>query len=122
MLYFQLQAGRTVFIDEPDNFVALKEIQPWLLSATDAVDGGSGQLVIISHHPEIFNQWAVSHGIVAERDGCGPVRIRSLSPTSGSGLSPAEAIARGWTNPSMPGHSASAHRDLALHTDGREGQ
>ncbi len=98
VLYFQLQDGRTVFLDEPDNFVSLDEIQPWLLSAADVVDSGSGQLVLISHHPEIFNQWAVSHGLVAERDGCGPVRIRKFSPTPGAVLSPAETVARGWAN------------------------
>jgi predicted ATPase len=98
VLYFLLQEGRTVFLDEPDNFVALSEIQPWLLSATDIVDDGSGQLVISSHHPEIFNQWAVSHGLVTERDGCGPVRIRKFAPIPGVELTPAETIARGWSN------------------------
>ena len=98
VLYFLLQEGRTVFLDEPDNFVALDEIQPWLLSATDAVDDGLGQLVILSHHPEIFNQWAVSHGLVTERDGCGPVRIRKFAPVPDVDLTPAESIARGWSN------------------------
>jgi predicted ATPase len=98
VLYFLLQEGRTVFLDEPDNFVALDEIQPWLFSATDLVDGGSGQLVLLSHHPEIFNQWAVGHGLVTERDGCGPVRIRKFAPPPGIDLTPAETIARGWSN------------------------
>lgn len=98
VLYFLLQEGRTVFMDEPDNFVALAEIQPWLLSATDVVDGGSGQLVLLSHHPKIFDQWAVSHGLVTERDGCGPVRIRRFTPLPGIDLTPAETIARGWSN------------------------
>lgn len=98
VLYFLLQEGRTVFLDEPDNFVALHEIQPWLLSATDMVDDGLGQLVLVSHHPEIFDQWAVSHGLVTERDGCGPVRIRRFAPIPGVDLTPAETIARGWSN------------------------
>ena len=76
VLHFLLQQGRTVFLDEPDNFVSLDEIQPWLLSAADVVDGGSGQLVLVSHHPEIFNQWAVSHGLVTRarrvRSGANP--------------------------------------------------
>ncbi len=100
VLYFLLQQGRTVFIDEPDNFVSLDEIQPWLLSATDMVDAGSGQLVVVSHHPEIFNQWAISHGLVTERDGCGPVRVRPYSPPAGLPLTPAESVARGWANSS----------------------
>lgn len=98
VLHFLLQEGRTVFLDEPDNYVSLDEIQPWLLSAADIVDGGSGQLVLVSHHPEIFNQWAVNHGLVTARDGCGPVRIRNFSSTPGIELTPAETIARGWSN------------------------
>src|SRR5882724_1795288 len=96
VLHFLLQEGRTVFLDEPDNYVSLDEIQPWLLSAADVVDGGSGQLVLVSHHPEIFNQWSVSHGLVTERDGCGPVRIRRFTSVPGVGLTPAEMVARGW--------------------------
>jgi predicted ATPase len=98
VLHFMLQQGRSVFLDEPDNFVSLDEIQPWLLSATDIVDGGTGQLVLVSHHPEIFNQWAVSHGLVTEREGCGPVRIRNFSSLQGTDLTAAEVIARGWAN------------------------
>jgi hypothetical protein len=105
VLYFLLQEGRTVFLDEPDNFLSLDEIQPWLLSATDIVDGGTGQMVLVSHHPEIFNQWAVDHGLVTERDGCGPVRFRRFSAKPGIELTPAETIARGWMNQSDGGHA-----------------
>ena len=98
VLHFLLGQGRTVFLDEPDNFISLDEIQPWLLAATDMVDSGDGQLVLVSHHPEIFNQWAANHGLVTERDGCGPVRIRPFAQTGG--LLPAEAVARGWAVPS----------------------
>ena len=95
VVHFLLAQNRMVLIDEPDNFVSLDEIQPWLLAATDIVDDGSGQLVLISHHPEIYDQWAVDHGVVAERDGCGPVRTRKYIPPSGSVLSSAEAVAGG---------------------------
>jgi len=97
VVHLLLGQGRTVFLDEPDNFVSLDEIQPWLLSATDTVDDGDGQLVLVSHHPEIFDQWAVSHGLLTERDGCGPVRIRGYIQARDTGLTPAESIARGWT-------------------------
>lgn len=32
ILHFPIERGDTVFVDEPDNFIALREIQPWLLS------------------------------------------------------------------------------------------
>ncbi|HLJ11728.1 MAG TPA: AAA family ATPase [Planctomycetaceae bacterium] len=104
---FLLPEGRTVLLDEPDNYVSLDEIQPWLLSVTDIVDGGSGQLVLVSHHPEIFNQWAESHGTVAERESCGPIRTRKFSSAPGVELLPAEAVARGWTGASGAGGNGS---------------
>jgi hypothetical protein len=110
VLHFLLQEGRTVFLDEPDNYVSLDEIQPWLLSAADIVDGGSGQLVVVSHHPEFFNQWALSHGVVTERDGCGPVRIRKYSSTPGTELTPAETVARGWSSQSGSGATGISHQ------------
>lgn len=33
ILHFLMAKGHTVFIDEPDNFISLREIQPWLLAA-----------------------------------------------------------------------------------------
>src|SRR5258708_199774 len=31
ILHFLIMKGCTVFIDEPDNFISLREIQPWLV-------------------------------------------------------------------------------------------
>ena len=33
ILHFLISRGDTVFLDEPDNFISLREIQPWLLAA-----------------------------------------------------------------------------------------
>jgi hypothetical protein len=49
ILHFLKARGHTVFIDEPDNFIALREIQPWLLAAEEAVEDHHGQLILISH-------------------------------------------------------------------------
>ena len=40
-----------VGFDEPDNFIALQEIQPWLVSLCQAVEDHGSQALIISHHP-----------------------------------------------------------------------
>lgn len=96
ILHFALRKGHTIFIDEPDNFVSLREIQPWLLSVEDSIDSGTGQALIISHHPEIINQWAVDSGIRFYRDKIGPVRTQPFQSAKNQALSPAELIARGW--------------------------
>jgi len=38
VLHFVLAKGGSVILDEPDNFVSLREIQPWLMAVLDAVD------------------------------------------------------------------------------------
>ena len=78
ILHFLIARGHTVFIDEPDNFIALREIQPWLLAAERAVEDHNGQLILISHHPELLNQWASSHGLRFFREDNGFVRTEKF--------------------------------------------
>lgn len=96
ILHFLIARGHTVLIDEPDNFVALREIQPWLLAAEEAVEDHNGQLILISHHPEILNQWASSHGLRFFREDNGHVRTEKFKADSNGNLQPSELIARGW--------------------------
>jgi len=96
ILHFLIARGHTVFIDEPDNFIALREIQPWLLASEAAVEDRSGQLVLISHHPEILNQWAAKYGLRFFREDNGHVRTEKFKTDPEGNLQPSELIARGW--------------------------
>ncbi|MBI2841476.1 MAG: AAA family ATPase [Acidobacteria bacterium] len=96
ILHFVLAKGCTVILDEPDNFVSLREIQPWLMAVTDAVEGGQGQVLLISHHPEAINQWAPGNGVQFVRDGAGPVRVVEFQGEPEGDLPPSELVARGW--------------------------
>jgi predicted ATPase len=96
ILHFLIARGRTVLIDEPDNFIALREIQPWLLAAEEALEDHNGQLILISHHPEILNQWASRHGLRFFREGNGHVRTEKFKADPNGNLQPSELIARGW--------------------------
>jgi len=96
ILHFRIARGHTVFIDEPDNFIALREIQPWLLAAEAAVEDHNGQLILISHHPELLNQWASSHGLRFFREDNGHVRTEKFRADPDGNLQPSELIARGW--------------------------
>jgi predicted ATPase len=95
-LHFLIARGKTVFLDEPDNFVSLREIQPWLLAAEQVVEDHNGQLILISHHPEILNYWAREYGLLFSREENGHVRTKAYREVSDTGLDPAETIARGW--------------------------
>ena len=96
ILHFLINRGDTVFIDEPDNFISLREIQPWLLAAEEAVEEHHGQLVLISHHPETLDQWATEYGLRFFREENGHVRTEKFKPDQDGKLQPSELIARGW--------------------------
>ncbi len=86
----------TVCIDEPDNFIALREIQPWLTQLEDQVDDNNSQCFLISHHPELINYLAADHGELFYREEEGPVRVKSFEWKNDDPLLPAEIIAREW--------------------------
>lgn len=94
--HFVAARGGTVIIDEPDNFISLTEIQPWLNRIEEMADDHDGQVILISHHPEILNQWAPSYGVEFVRDGAGAVRVEKFKGDPESPLSAAELVARGW--------------------------
>jgi predicted ATPase len=85
----------TALIDEPDNFVSLQEIQPWLLSISELIDNRH-QVLIISHNPEILDS-NPSKAFLFRRDNhCSPARCMPLDIPDG--LNVREALARGWVN------------------------
>ncbi|HVT87436.1 MAG TPA: ATP-binding protein [Tepidisphaeraceae bacterium] len=89
-------AARTVFIDEPDNFVGMPELQPWVLSMRELLDE-KHQLVLISHHPEILSNSGEANGRYLWRDShTSPTRIGPLKVPDG--MTAGEAIARGWAS------------------------
>ena len=88
--------GVSLFLDEPDNFVALREIQPWLTALTDCCGDGVEQAVLISHHPEIIDHLALPSGRWFDRDNNGPSRVSEKPKAQVEGLKPSESMARGW--------------------------
>jgi ATPase subunit of ABC transporter with duplicated ATPase domains len=96
LLFGLKDEGVSLFLDEPDNFVALREVQPWLMALTDLAGEGIEQAVLISHHPEIINYLAASSGRWFERESNVPARVRDKPKAVAEGLTMAEAVARGW--------------------------
>lgn len=96
----------TLCLDEPENFLALQEIQPWLAELYDRCDDGETQALLISHHPEFINYLIASPiGCWFERKAEGPVRIRNMKDMlrhvigkDSRGISVSEIITRGWLN------------------------
>ena len=89
--------GYTLFLDEPDNYVALPEIQPWLMELADACGEKVPQAVISSHHPELIDYLGCDNGLLLQRGRSGVVTTHK--PEAGElegGLKLSELIARGW--------------------------
>ncbi len=64
------ETGHLVAFDEPDNYVALREIQPWMDEVVELAQSGDGpQIWFVSHHPEMLNQLAPNQGTRFLREG-----------------------------------------------------
>lgn len=93
-VYGLVRNGAVLCFDEPDNFVSLPEIQPWLQELRDALEERGGQAMIISHHPEVMDYLAVDSIWQFERPS-GPVIARPFEANGKSDLKLSEIIARG---------------------------
>lgn len=95
VLHFYKQQPFLLCLDEPDNYVALREIQPWIATLQDGCSLQQGsQAILVSHHPEVMNYLGVDSTHRLERDQGGPTRIKPFAAIDG--LTPAETLARGW--------------------------
>ena len=91
--------GYTLFLDEPENYLALPEIQPWLVELSDACGSDIPQAVICSHHPELIDFLGHAHGISLSREKSGVTKWAHVSEANSadhSALKLSEIIARGW--------------------------
>jgi energy-coupling factor transporter ATP-binding protein EcfA2 len=96
LLHCAVGEDRTLLIDEPDNFIALAEIQPWLMKLLDRVDERNAQVILVSHHPELLDQLADQGGVLLDRPDGRETRVLPFEPPEDSGLKASEIIARGW--------------------------
>ncbi|MCF2149655.1 ATP-binding protein [Desmonostoc muscorum LEGE 12446] len=99
LVYCTQSEDYTLCIDEPENFLALPEIQPWLVQLYDFCSEQKIQALLISHHPELINYLLASPiGYWFERQSNAPVRVKKISNevAENTGLPISELIARGW--------------------------
>ena len=97
LLHAVAGTGKTLLIDEPDNYLGLREVQPFLSELTERTLRSDGpQVILISHHPEVLNFLAPERGWRMWRERGGPTRIDRFAP---SALDPAESQARGEDRP-----------------------
>ncbi len=98
VLIAYIKQGYSVFIDEPDNFVSLHEIQPWCRGVEEACLS-DGQCVIISHNAEVIDYFAGDCGIWMNRLRSGESVVENnpfAIPKYGEFLKYSELIAGGY--------------------------
>ena len=96
LLHMTKRQTTALCLDEPDNFVALAEIQPLIFEFCDTAEENGPQVIFTSHHPEIIDHQGIEKRLFLRRDNGGPTRITPLKHSAASALPPSEAIARGW--------------------------
>ncbi len=69
----------SLLIDEPANFLALEEIQPFLNKLQNASDEGETQVILTSHHPVAYDLLAEGAGLWLERSPLGPTQVARMS-------------------------------------------
>jgi len=84
----------TFLLDEPENYVGLPLIQPWLVELAEAIRD-KGQLFLVSHHPQVIDYLAADQSLLFERQGGGPTRARFNPFDRDEGLRASELVARG---------------------------
>ncbi len=84
-----------ICIDEPENFLALPEIQPWLNELRDKCKERNLQALLISHHPSLINFLAPDSGYWFSRQENHTI-FEKITEQANDGLSLAQLIEMGW--------------------------
>jgi len=98
LTYYARSLDVTLCIDEPENFLALPQIQPWLTLLYDLCSDGELQALLISHHPMLINYFASFAGHWFNREHHTPLRVKPVREASrdDGGVPISDLVARGW--------------------------
>jgi energy-coupling factor transporter ATP-binding protein EcfA2 len=98
IMRFTVREDVTLCIDEPENYLSLAEIQPWLLELEMACQDEDAQTLLISHHPELIDLLALEKGLWFNRANVGPVRTHPMNVEEVGNVTVSDFVARGWVN------------------------
>ena len=96
LLHTMRSQTTTLCLDEPDNFVALAEIQPLIFEFCEATEENGPQVIFASHHPETIDHPGIEKRLLLHRDSGGPTRITPFQHSEQLSLKSSEVVARGW--------------------------
>lgn len=87
-------SARLLLLDEPDNYLASAEIQPFLMELSTAVRETDAQAFVISHNAEVIDYLAADNAYLLQRGKRGATTIVPLSVDRELGLAASEWLAR----------------------------
>jgi predicted ATPase len=82
---------RLLILDEPENYLALAEIQPWLRALEQELEDEGGQVILSSHSHTTLNLLAKGHGILLSRKN----GLTTAAPFPAGELTPAQMVELG---------------------------
>lgn len=96
ILHALAPAASLLVFDEPDNFMAEAELEPWLSRMREAVvDANKGTLLAMSHHPQVIDYLAADQVLQLSRTEDGLTRLRDVRVPLDQGLTASEFIRLG---------------------------
>ena len=90
--------GIWLLLDEPENYVALPEIRPWLMALVELCEETPSQAVLCSHHPELIDYLGPRYGLVLRRNASGATTAQPVEQEAPGELKLSELVALGWDN------------------------
>lgn len=93
--YGLVGSASVLCFDEPENFISLPEVQPWLQCLRDLVEDRNGQVLLISHHPEVIDYLAADSAYRFDRPTGDLARVEEWVPDPGKIMKPSEILVRG---------------------------
>ena len=94
-LYGLIGSASVLCFDEPENFISLREVQPWLQLLRDLIEERSGQAFVISHHPEVIDYLASDSAFRFDRPTGDVARASAWIPDPERIMKPSEILVRG---------------------------
>ena len=95
LLFLSPRGRASLFLDEPDNYLALREVQPWFVALSESCGETLEQAVVVSHHPVTIDYLAGAKGRWFYRKGNGPARVARQPDSFNEGVTLSEAMVQG---------------------------
>jgi len=95
VLYGLRETASVLCFDEPENFISLQEVQPWLQGLRDLSEDRSKQVLLISHHPEVIDYLAADSVFRFKRPSGDISRVSQWIPDPSRIMKPSEILVRG---------------------------